>query len=66
MFDHLKGLVGKAAELATEHGDTLAQGLDKVAGVVDDKTDGKYSSHIETGVDKAKDFLAGLGDKPSA
>jgi hypothetical protein len=63
MFDNLKGLVDKATELATEHGAVLAQGLDKVADVVDQKTDGKYSDHIDTGVDKAKDFLEGLGEK---
>ncbi|MFJ3974177.1 antitoxin [Streptomyces sp. NPDC090021] len=63
MFDSLKGLVGKATELATEHSEVLAQGLEKAADVVDEKTDGKYSDHIDTGVDKAKGFLADLGEK---
>ncbi|MFE0582229.1 antitoxin [Streptomyces sp. NPDC058874] len=63
MLDGLKGLVGKATELATEHREVLAQGLEKAADVVDEKTDGKYADHIDTGVDKAKGFLTGLGEK---
>ncbi|MFF4260717.1 hypothetical protein DEJ51_30345 [Streptomyces venezuelae] len=63
MFDSLKGLVGKATELAAEHSEVLAQGLEKAADVVDEKTDGNYSDHIDTGVDKAKGFLTGLGEK---
>ncbi|MFF1665892.1 Rv0909 family putative TA system antitoxin [Streptomyces sp. NPDC058258] len=34
-----------------------------VADVVDDKTEGKYSDEIDTGVEKAKDFIEDLGEK---
>lgn len=63
MFDNLKDLKDKAMGFATEHGELVTQGLEKVAEVVDDKTDGKYSDKIDTGVEKAKDFIEGLGEK---
>ncbi|AXG81257.1 antitoxin [Streptomyces paludis] len=63
MFDRLKDLKDKATDLASEHGEVIGQGLEKVASVIDDKTDGKYSDKLDTGVEKAKDFLGGLDDK---
>ncbi|MFB6985255.1 antitoxin [Streptomyces sp. NPDC056178] len=63
MFDSLKDLKDKAMDLAAEHGDLVAQGLEMVADVVDDKTEGKYSDEIDTGVEKAKDFIEDLGEK---
>lgn len=63
MFDNLKDLKDKAMDLAAEHGGLVSQGLEKVADLVDEKTDGKYSDKIDTGVDKAKDFIEGLGEK---
>ncbi|MEU8543635.1 antitoxin [Streptomyces sp. NPDC048717] len=66
MFDNLKGLKDKALEFAAEHGELVSQGLEKAADVVDEKTDGKYSDKIDTGVEKAKDFIEGLGDQRSS
>ncbi|BAU87447.1 hypothetical protein SLA_6581 [Streptomyces laurentii] len=66
MFDNLKGLKDKALEFAADHGELVAQGLEKAADVVDSKTDGKYSDRIDTGVEKAKGFLDGLGDQRSS
>ncbi|MBD0711835.1 MULTISPECIES: antitoxin [unclassified Streptomyces] len=66
MFDQLKDLKDKAMDLAAEHGDVVAQGLEKVADLVDDKTDGKYSEKIDAGVEKAKDFLEDLEEKKDA
>ncbi|MGA5820118.1 antitoxin [Kitasatospora sp. NPDC094028] len=60
MFESLKNLADKATDLAREHSDVLGQGLEKVGDVIDDRTDGKYSGHIDTGVEKAKDFLRNL------
>ncbi|MFI9363866.1 antitoxin [Kitasatospora sp. NPDC053057] len=67
MFESLKNLADKATDLAREHSDVLGQGLEKVGGVIDDRTDGKYSGQIDTGVEKAKDFLRNLdgGQKPA-
>ncbi|MGW2250824.1 antitoxin [Kitasatospora sp. NPDC001660] len=66
MFESLKNLADKATDLAREHGDVIGQGLDKVGEAIDDRTDGKYSGHIGTGVEKAKGFLRDLdgGQKP--
>lgn len=44
-------------------GDKIADGLDKAAEVIDDKTGGKYTDKIDTGVEKAKDALDGLDGK---
>ncbi|MFE2410411.1 antitoxin [Kitasatospora sp. NPDC057904] len=60
MFESLKNLADKATDLAREHSDVIGQGLDKVGDAIDDRTDGKYSGHIDTGVEKAKDFLRNL------
>ncbi|MFJ9696018.1 antitoxin [Kitasatospora sp. NPDC101183] len=71
MFENLKNLADKATDLAREHSDAIGTGLEKVGDVIDDKTDGKFSNHIDTGVEKAKDFLHNLdgkgeaGDKPA-
>ncbi|MGW2180714.1 antitoxin [Streptomyces sp. NPDC001732] len=66
MFDSLKDLKDKAVELAAEHGDAVGQGLEKVAEVVDEKTDGKYSDKIDSGLEKAKDYVEGLGEKAAS
>lgn len=56
-MDNIKGKVEDAVD---DHGDKIADGIDKAADFADDKTGGKYSDKIETGVDKAKDALDGL------
>lgn len=60
------GMFDKIKDLADEHADKVEDAIDKVAEVVDDKTGGKYSEHIETGVAKAKEFVGDTGtDAPS-
>jgi uncharacterized protein YjbJ (UPF0337 family) len=59
----LDKLKGKATEMVDKHGDQIADGLDKAAGVVDKKTKGKYRDTIATGNQKAKDALDKLDDK---
>ncbi len=54
---------GKLEDLVDQHGDKVADGLDKAADVVDDKTGGKITDMIDTGVDKAKDALDSLDGK---
>ncbi|MBO1417995.1 antitoxin [Streptomyces sp. FH025] len=67
MFESLKNLADKATDLAREHSDVLGQGLEKVGDAIDDRTDRKYSGQIDTGVEKAKDFLRNLdGDQKPA
>ena len=54
---------GKATEMVDKHGEQIADGMDKAAGVVDKRTKGKYSDKIRTGNQKAKDALDKLDDK---
>ena len=52
--------VKKAKDLAAGNKDKVEQGIDKAADMVDEKTGGKYSRQVETGTEKAKDFLENL------
>ncbi|WP_149182092.1 antitoxin [Streptomyces sp. TRM49041] len=65
MFDSLKNLKDKAEDLAADHGEAIAQGLEKAGDFVDEKTGGKFSSQIETGVDTAQDLVERLGQRKS-
>lgn len=54
----------KQAEQAVDkHGDKIAKGLDKAAGVVDAKTKGKHHGQIDKGVSAAKNALDKLDGK---
>lgn len=53
----------KAGDLAEEHGDTVDDTIDKGADLLDEKTGGEYSDQIDTGAEKAKDFVEGLSDE---
>jgi hypothetical protein len=56
--------VKKQAERAVDkHGDQIAKGLDKAAGVVDSKTKGKHHGQIDKGVSAAKNALGKLDSK---
>jgi ABC-type transporter Mla subunit MlaD len=57
MFDNMKD---KASDLVDGHGDKVGEGLDKAGEFADEKTGGKYSDQIDSGVDQAKDRLDGL------
>ncbi|EST19463.1 antitoxin [Streptomyces roseochromogenus] len=43
MFDALKNLKDKAEDIAEEHGDKIADGLEKVGDFIDERTEGKHS-----------------------
>ena len=59
-LDKLRKQTTKAVD---QHGDKVARGIDKAAGVADEKTKGKYTDKIETGRGKAKDALDKLDGK---
>ncbi len=75
----LDGTKKKAKELAETHGDKIEEGIDKAAGLVDNKTGGAHRDKIATGSEKAKGLVgqvaqagqvgqaaqAGQADKPS-
>lgn len=53
----------KLAGAVDQHGDKIADGLQKAGDFVDDKTGGKYTDKIEAGTDKAADALDSLDGK---
>ncbi|MGW7423129.1 antitoxin [Streptomyces sp. NPDC054813] len=70
MFDGLDGLknladkaTDKAKDVAEEHGDVIETGLEKAGGLADERTDGKYSEQIDTGVSKARQLVRRLGEQ---
>jgi MT0933-like antitoxin protein len=46
-----------------DHGDKIADGVDKAVDAIDSKTGGKYTDKLEGGADKAKDALDRLDGK---
>ncbi len=53
----------KLAGAVDQHGDKVADGLQKAGEVADKKTGGKYTEKIDTGVSKAKEGLDKLDGK---
>jgi len=62
VFENLKNLKNKAAELAETHADAIEGGLEKVGDFIDDKTSHKYGDKIEAGVGKAQGLIERLGE----
>jgi len=53
-----------AAEQAVDKaGDKIGDAVDKAGDLVDDKTGGKHSEHIDAGAEKVKDTLDSLDGK---
>ena len=53
----LDKLKGKATQAVDQHGDKIAQGIDKAAEAADRKTGGKHADKIAKGRTQAKDAL---------
>ena len=51
------GLLDSVKNLFKGKEDQVNSGVDKVADVVDDKTGGEHTEHIEDAAEKAKDIL---------
>ena len=58
------GLCDKAKELAGQHADKVGDAIDKAAGMVDEKTGGKYADQIDKGAEAAKGFVGDEGNTP--
>ncbi|BCJ26851.1 antitoxin [Actinocatenispora sera] len=56
----------RARGLAAEHNDKIDAKLDRAAGFIDEKTGGKYSDKIGTGVVRAKDSLDRFAEQQPA
>ena len=59
-MDNIKGKVGDAVD---DHGDKIADGIDKAADFADDKTGGKHHDKIAKATGGAKDGLDRLDGK---
>lgn len=57
------GFLDKAKALLGQHEEKIEGAIDKVAGVVDDKTGGQHTDKIEKGVDAAKGFIGEDGNE---
>ncbi|MFF4306255.1 antitoxin [Streptomyces sp. NPDC001601] len=64
-IDGLKNLADKAKDVAEEHGDAIGAGLEKAGDLVDERTEGKYTEQIDTGVAKARQLVERLGEQGS-
>ena len=60
MFDNIKD---KAGAMADEHGQQMGEGADKAGDFLAEKTGGKYSEQIDSGVDKGKDAVDNLDNQ---
>ena len=60
MFDNLRKKAEKAVD---QHGDKIAQGIDKAGSVVNEKTGGKHADKIDQATGKARDALDSLDGK---
>ena len=65
-FDRVKEAAEEATKrvrgVFTEHSDKADDAIEKAGDFVDDKTGGKYSEHIDTGAEKAKEGIDKLGE----
>ena len=59
----LDKMKAQAKKTVDQHGDKIAQGIDKAADLADKKSKGKYSDKITGGQSKAKDALDKLDGK---
>jgi hypothetical protein len=56
-------LMQQAEDLVEEHHEKIKDGVDKAGDLVDDKTGGKYSDHVDTGQDAAKGVIDDLAEE---
>jgi hypothetical protein len=54
----MSDLFDKAKNLLADNADTVDDVVDKIAGVVDDKTGGKHKDQVQQGAAKAKDAIS--------
>ena len=54
--------VDKAKDLAADNAEKVKDGIDSAGDFVDEKTGGKFSGHVDTGADAAKDAIDGFTD----
>lgn len=55
--------VDKAKDMAAENKDKVKEGIDKAGDLVDDKTGGEHSEHVDKGQEAAKDYVDKLDEQ---
>jgi hypothetical protein len=60
LFDDVKKMADKAKDAVAEHDEQVTDAIDKVAGIVDDKTGGKHRDKIDKAAGKAKGAVEDL------
>ncbi len=65
MMDKLNEAKDKATDLVEGQGDKIADGVDKATDMVDDKTDGKFSDHLDKVDDLADKLREDDGPTPA-
>lgn len=58
------GIFDKAKDLINQHNDKVDQGIDKAAGLIDERTGSKHSEQISQATQRAKDALDDAGGHP--
>ncbi|ANP50979.1 hypothetical protein J2Z21_005078 [Streptomyces griseochromogenes] len=56
-------VMDKLKQLLKGHEEQAGQGIDKAGDFVDEKTQGKYSSQVDTAQDKLREQLGGTDDR---
>ncbi|CDP88530.1 MULTISPECIES: antitoxin [Mycolicibacterium] len=51
------GFLDKAKDLLSQNADKVEQAIDKAGDIVDEKTQGKYSQHVDKAQEAAKNAL---------
>lgn len=51
------GFLDKAKQLLSQNADKVEQAIDKAGDIVDDKTHGKYSQHVDKAQEAAKNAI---------
>ena len=58
------GMFDKAKDMANKNKDKIADGVDKGTDMIDDKTGGKHTDHLQKADDAADKFAGKPADKP--
>ncbi|MEV5969557.1 antitoxin [Streptomyces sp. NPDC051921] len=57
-------MMDKLKQMLKGHEEQAGQGIDKAGDFVDEKTQGKYRSQVDTGQDKLKQQMGGSAQQP--
>lgn len=53
----------KGQQAAADNKDAVKEGIDKAGDIVDEKTDNKFTEHVDKGQEAAKDYVEDLPEE---